>query len=244
VKDIRDRALAIAEYARRAQNTEAERQCGEIRIRAERKCGELTSEMLTARGQRSDLTSTQRASKLDALERAGVSRDQATRWERLAEIPAPMFEADLADPMWMPTTSGLLHRHGVREREWQASLRVPPQPVDDRALWLWGRLQDFERMGVLDADPPELLGEMFEHMQETTRRLAARVSCVPRLGWRRDNAQVGHHLGAKFGHHVLAQLRFGACGNTGCTEALAERGARIVAVGRHDADGARRRVTP
>src|SRR6516164_6917108 len=70
-----------------------------------------------------------------------------------------------------------------------------------------------------------------------------RGSCVPGLGWRREDTQIGHHLGAKLSHHVLAQLRFGACGNTGCAEALAERGPRVVAIGRHDADRARRRVT-
>jgi hypothetical protein len=48
--------------------------------------------------------------------------------------------------------------------------------MDDRALWLWGRLQDFERMGVLAADPPEMVAEMFEHMQETTKALAPRVA--------------------------------------------------------------------
>jgi hypothetical protein len=73
---------------------------------------------------------------------------------------------------------------------------------------------------------------------------AAPRSGVPRLGWRRDDTQIGHHLGTKLSHHILAQLRFGSCCNTGCTEALAERSARIIAKGRHDADGCRQRVTP
>jgi hypothetical protein len=41
VKDIRDRAMALACYARQAQNREAERRAMEIRVRAERRAGEL-----------------------------------------------------------------------------------------------------------------------------------------------------------------------------------------------------------
>jgi hypothetical protein len=172
VKDIRDKARAIEMYSRQAQNTEAERQACEIRLRAERKCGALTAEMLTAPGQRSDLTSTQHASKLDALEAAGISRDQATRWERLAAIPDTEFEADLADPAWRPTTAGLLERAEARER----GPMPETQRVDDGALWLWGRLQDFEDDGLLERDPGELLATMLGHMETTTRRLAPRVA--------------------------------------------------------------------
>jgi hypothetical protein len=111
VKDIRDKARAIEMYARQAQNTEAERQACEIRLRAERKCGQLTSDLMTAPGARTDLTSDHAEPKLEALEKAGVSRMQATRWERLAAIPAEQFEADLTDRMWHPSTSGMIERH-------------------------------------------------------------------------------------------------------------------------------------
>ena len=50
VKDIRDKHLAIEVYARQAQNTEAERQAREIRIRAERKAGELLARRVMATG--------------------------------------------------------------------------------------------------------------------------------------------------------------------------------------------------
>jgi hypothetical protein len=117
VKDIRDKARAIEMYARQAQNTEAERQACEIRLRAERKCGQLTEEMVTAPGARTDLTSYHDDTKLAALTKAGISKVQASQWERLAAIPAEHFEADLADPMWRPTTSGLLERQDAREPE-------------------------------------------------------------------------------------------------------------------------------
>jgi hypothetical protein len=82
VKDIRDKARAIEMYARLAQNTAAEQQAREIRLRA--KCGQMTAQLPTAQGARTDLTSEDAPSKLAALRRASISRDQATIWERLA----------------------------------------------------------------------------------------------------------------------------------------------------------------
>jgi len=167
VKDIHDKARAIEMDARQAQNSEAERQACEIRLRAERKCGELLGEQFdrTGRGR------PEKVSDDTTLPEANISRDQSSQWQRLAAIPPAEFEADLADPMWHPTTSGLLQRHEARERP-----EVPMQRVDDRALWLWGRLQDFEREGLLDCAPEELLSTMLEHMEITTRRLAPLVA--------------------------------------------------------------------
>jgi hypothetical protein len=172
VKDIRDKARAIEMYARQAQNTEAERQACEIRLRAERKCGQLTDEMVTAPGARTDLTSYHDDTKLAALTKAGISKVQASQWERLAAIPAEQFEADLTDPMWRPTTSGLLERQDARERG--------PLPVlkgDEDALWLWGTLIDCYERGLLQRDAHELMATpMHNHMRETLYELAPKIA--------------------------------------------------------------------
>jgi hypothetical protein len=47
VKEIRDKAVALAAYAKQAGNVELEKQVGEIRLRAERRAGELIKEMKT-----------------------------------------------------------------------------------------------------------------------------------------------------------------------------------------------------
>jgi hypothetical protein len=65
VKDIRDKAIALEQYARQARNIEAERKAAEIRLRAERKCGELSAALVTAQGRRTDLTSGHDAQKLE-----------------------------------------------------------------------------------------------------------------------------------------------------------------------------------
>jgi hypothetical protein len=145
VKDIRDKARAIEMYTRMAQNREAERQATEIRLRAERRCGELLRDMLKATGARGTGSNQYRQvpsadPSAPTLADMHISADQSAQWQKLAAIPQHEFEADLADPMWQPTTTGLIGRQEARERG-----PLPPLQVDDGALWLWGRLQDFER---------------------------------------------------------------------------------------------------
>lgn len=56
---------------------------------------------------------------------------------------------------------------------------TPPkrQPVvTDEALWLWGRLCDFERHGYLKAPPNDLLEDMTAPMRADVRRLAPIVA--------------------------------------------------------------------
>jgi hypothetical protein len=167
VKDIRDKARAIEVYARQARNIEAERRACEIRLRAERRCGQLLDKMQKAKGATEPGTNRGATRSHDdtasTLADLGISKTQSSRWQKLAAIPDGEFEAALAEPV-RPTTHGLI-----------ADL-APVTPVDDRALWLWGRLKDFERLGVLNADPDDLLETMFDQMRETVRELAPVVA--------------------------------------------------------------------
>ncbi|MGI3168425.1 hypothetical protein ACRARG_04685 [Pseudooceanicola sp. C21-150M6] len=47
----------------------------------------------------------------------------------------------------------------------------PQKVMDPKALWIWGRLKDFERDGILSADPDHLLSEMTEPMRADVKRL-------------------------------------------------------------------------
>jgi hypothetical protein len=163
VKDIRDKALAWEIYSQQAKNVENERRACEIRLRAERKAGQLLKQM-TERGERArGGEAGRRESVLTTLADLGVSRDQSSNWQKLADVPEDQFEVALKG-LDKPTTSGIL----------AAATKAPPR--DERSLWLWGRLQDFERDGLLDLDPNDLLGIMSEHMQVTTLRLAPLVA--------------------------------------------------------------------
>lgn len=46
-----------------------------------------------------------------------------------------------------------------------------PKVMNPKALWLWGRLKDFERDNILSQSPDHLLSEMTEPMRADVRRL-------------------------------------------------------------------------
>jgi hypothetical protein len=156
VKDIRDKALALEIYARQAKNVDVERDAGEIRLRAERRAGQLLKEIEKAKAGRppdnpSDDARDYRGA--PTLKERGISYDQSSRWQKLADVPEEQFEAGLGGPE-MPTTSGII-----------ASESEAQPRRDDRSLWLWGRLQDFERNGLLDLDPNDLVATMLSHQR-------------------------------------------------------------------------------
>jgi hypothetical protein len=64
------------------------------------------------------------------------------------------------------TTAGLLAAHETKTEVPIIEVEPEPRkPVDHRALWLWGRLLDFEREGILSADPAELIEARLDHMK-------------------------------------------------------------------------------
>jgi hypothetical protein len=180
VADIRDTALAMEMYLRQQRNIDAERQACAIRLRAERRLGELTKELQRAQGQRSDLGTslhdeTKSATLQQQLDGYGITKTQAYRWGQLADVPEEQFEAALADPDRKPTTAGI-----IRESR-------PPDPavvpVAANALWLWGRLCDFERDRLLQADPADVLLTMTDAMLDDVHRLAPAVAAwLKRIG--------------------------------------------------------------
>jgi len=162
VKSIIDKARALEVYAAQAMNTEAEAKAARIRIRAERKTGELIAE-----GQRSGQMQTagdnagahrgkQRSScGTTTLRDFGISRDQSSRWQRLAEIPKKEFdEALIADDV--PTTIGVMrtiaiaHKNAHRES-------VAKQASDTCTTSDLSQLAGRE-FGTIYADPPWLYG--------------------------------------------------------------------------------------
>lgn len=91
VKDIRDKALAIAAYAKQANDTAMVEWATEIKVRAERRAGELLSV-----GQESgDVAGRGRPAadtKSVTLTDLGVTENQSRRWKKLAAVPAEQFE--------------------------------------------------------------------------------------------------------------------------------------------------------
>ena len=176
IKAIRDKAIAMEHYFRLAKNPEPERRACEIRLRAERKAGQLLKAEEKAKGTlkrgpnfpRSPSTTT-----APTLASRGITKNQSSKWQQLAAIPDEQFEAALAVAS-KPSTNGLLDEAaalGVRAQAGAETLR----PMDKQALWLWGRLRDFESDGLLARDQTEVLDEMTDAMRADVLRITPLV---------------------------------------------------------------------
>ena len=176
VKDIRDQAIALEVYARQAHNTEAERKACEIRLRAERKAGALSAKLEKSAGGRPGKTRATRdrvSTKAEQLHAAGVTPRQAKSWEKLAAVPEKEFEMALEDQTAKPTTNGIIKANATPKRD----------PVSIEALWLWGRLRDFQRDGLLNKTPLEIMATMTPAMRDEVHTLAPRVAAwLKRIG--------------------------------------------------------------
>jgi hypothetical protein len=128
-------------------------------LRAERKAGQLLQEM-------DELKRGGSKSRPSTLKTLGISKDQSSRWQQLADVPDAQFEETLAAPE-KPSATGILRQHPP-----------VPEPMNPKALWLWGRLRDFERHGILEDSLVHLVSEMTEGMQADTNRLAVIVAAL------------------------------------------------------------------
>jgi hypothetical protein len=176
VKDIRDKAVALQHYARQAQNTDAERQAAEIRLRAERKAGQLLKAMPKAKGggdQKSDHRSS-RSRGDPALKDLGITFDQSSQWQKLGALSQKEFDLAIGAAVLPPSTKGIL----------RAVAPPPERPmVAASALWVWGRLCDFERDGLLETSPNDITATMTDKMKDDVHRLAPKVgNWLKRIG--------------------------------------------------------------
>jgi hypothetical protein len=181
VKDIRDKAMAMERYAQQAMNTDAEVQARKIRLRAERRVGELTREMTTTQGRRSDsATSRHRSekSKAEALTAAGITTEQASRWERLASVPDADFEAALADTSQKPSTTGLIRKTTI----------VDMPKVSADALWIWGKVRAFDERNFSAKSTSVIKGEMaFTMINDMVRILPSMIKWLKELNRSMNN---------------------------------------------------------
>ncbi len=106
VKDIRDKAEAMAAYARQAKDTELVEWATEIKVRAERRAGEMLVQMkergeLASPGDGEKFGANKHSSHLTTsvpsrLSDIGLSKDQSKRWQSLASMTEEHFETAVA----------------------------------------------------------------------------------------------------------------------------------------------------
>jgi hypothetical protein len=92
VKDIRDRAEAIRNYLKQRDGSEeAMLHASELKLRAERRLGELLAD--TVRPGNPQLSNGSTIGKLPD----GITRDNSSRWQKIAALPEEAFEQYIAD---------------------------------------------------------------------------------------------------------------------------------------------------
>lgn len=171
VKDIRDKAVALEAYAKQANNLEAERQCALIRVRAERKCGQMLRDapkQAGARGTGSNqyqVVESNEATPPKTLSELGITKDQSSTWQKLAEVPEKEFEEAITLPGTKPSA-----RHIIKPKD-----EPEPKRMDKDALYLWGVLREFRNRGLFDIDLKFIVSEWTGAMQDDA------LSIIPKL---------------------------------------------------------------
>lgn len=194
IKDLHDKALALELYTRQARDLEAERKASDIRLRAERRAGELLGELARSTKKEAGVAGAAKKSSTSngatcyknkqikpaqtsqagmpidkspyatTLERSGISKQTAGRWQELAKIPEPEFEAALADPTAKPSTSRLIQK-----------IRDPIPQLDDSARMLWGLCWAFERDKHASINLEAGVASMLPNMRADAVRLVPQI---------------------------------------------------------------------
>lgn len=148
VKDIRDKAEAMAAYARQAKDQELIMWATEIKVRAERKAGELLAVMPKSTGARfngRDENGSVRQYHDDSaqtLADVGVTPVQSSRWQSLASMSDEHFETAVAtakDTAGQVTTAFMLR---------EAKRSAPNHKTTKRDAERLQELQDAKARGV------------------------------------------------------------------------------------------------
>lgn len=155
VKKIRDKAEALAAYARQAKDKDLLLWAGEIKVRAERRAGDMIRE----RQALGELAKQGRKTSHDGrftLADFGVEHKQSSRWQQISSVPEPVMEAFIQTCRAgkAEITSSALRRLAKRSKITESNAlniaeRSTCATADLVALSAAG-----ERFGTIYADPP------------------------------------------------------------------------------------------
>ena len=141
IKDIRDKAEVIRIYAKTSgAGLDIQNGGAELKLRAERKGGKICLEVEREQGKRTDLTSYQADSKLEALvKEADVPMPTILRWQQEAKVPDKEFEDHIEQ---ITSESKELTSAGLRRLARLYQPKPEPKSLPD------------DKYKVIYADPP------------------------------------------------------------------------------------------
>lgn len=130
VKDLRDKAQAMAAYAKQANDTQLVEWATEIKVRAERRAGEMLADLPKHNGGNPNLSHDTTGSP-KTLAELGISKDQSSRWQKLAAIPEDKFEQAViaAKEVAHEVTTAALLRSAKTVDESSAKVAEKKQPA-------------------------------------------------------------------------------------------------------------------
>ena len=166
VKNFRDKALAVEAYAKQANDFELEHDAAIARVRAERKCGELLRDMEKAKGVQGQLQGRDSSGgrvtrppedQPKTLSEMGVTKDQSSKWQKLAEVPEAEFEKAINTQGAKPSTN-----HILKSRQEDSEQKR----MNGNSLWLWGTLRDMRKNNLFAVPLSSLTDEWTDAMKE------------------------------------------------------------------------------
>jgi hypothetical protein len=150
-KKIHDQAEAIRVYAKQqALGLETQNKAAEIKIRAERRGGELLAKIERTSGPptKGEKSTRQREglkTYSQTVKSAGLSEPTARRWQEVASIPAPLFEAHVleakASKAELTTAGTLAYAKEVKQDRhksngWHDPAKAPTTVTSRAIVWL------------------------------------------------------------------------------------------------------------
>jgi hypothetical protein len=156
VKEMRDRSLAMAAYAKEIQNRESEQLCKEIRVRAERQLGGLTKEMKKAAGDsvpgkkhfQQVRDNAEPVGKAETLRQLGIPSELSSKCERLAAVPDAVFNRAVKEKN--PSAHKIVNEYGQKlekrktakhAKEYVDNLPPPGTAAHDHQRAVFNRLK-------------------------------------------------------------------------------------------------------
>lgn len=171
VKDIRDKAEAMAAYARQAKDSELIQYATEIKVRAEQRCGELLAVIEKRNGGHAMKARSNNATEVPpTLADMGLTKDESSRYQQLAAMSPEHFEAAVATAKATAgevTTAFMLReakRYQAPPKRTQTAERAREQlkHAPSSALIAWARqvLQAVRSQAALTHDEREVLEQL------------------------------------------------------------------------------------